>query len=144
KEVKSSNVAASELPFKVLDAMGGKPNIKHLDACITRLRVEVNDKAKVDVQELKDLGASGVLEVGNNMQAIFGPKSDQIKHDMQQIMDGKITSPEETTVTEEGDKETAEIAAAGGGVVYAPIKGEVVDIAEVPDKVFSEKMMGDG
>ncbi|MEL0537642.1 glucose-specific PTS transporter subunit IIBC [Staphylococcus debuckii] len=144
KEVKSSNVAASELPFKVLDAMGGKENIKHLDACITRLRVEVNDKAKVDVEELKGLGASGVLEVGNNMQAIFGPKSDQIKHDMQQIMDGKITSPEETTVTEEGDKETAEIAAAGGGVVYAPIKGEVVDISEVPDKVFSEKMMGDG
>ncbi|AYU55172.1 glucose-specific PTS transporter subunit IIBC [Staphylococcus debuckii] len=144
KEVKSSNVAASELPFKVLDAMGGKENIKHLDACITRLRVEVNDKTKVDVEELKGLGASGVLEVGNNMQAIFGPKSDQIKHDMQQIMDGKITSPEETTVTEEGDKETAEIAAAGGGVVYAPIKGEVVDISEVPDKVFSEKMMGDG
>ncbi|MDM5680516.1 PTS transporter subunit EIIB, partial [Staphylococcus aureus] len=42
-------------------AMGGKANIKHLDACITRLRVEVNDKSKVDVPGLKDLGASGVL-----------------------------------------------------------------------------------
>ena len=51
--------------------MGGKDNIKHLDACITRLRVEVNDKAKVDVPGLKALGASGVLEVGNNMQAIL-------------------------------------------------------------------------
>lgn len=51
--------------------MGGKENIKHLDACITRLRVEVEDKSKVDVQGLKALGASGVLEVGNNMQAIF-------------------------------------------------------------------------
>ena len=39
------------------------------------LRVEVNDKSKVDVEGLKALGASGVLEVGNNMQAIFGPKS---------------------------------------------------------------------
>ena len=44
--------------------MGGKENIKHLDACITRLRVEVNDKSKVDVEGLKALGASGVLEVG--------------------------------------------------------------------------------
>ena len=51
--------------------MGGKENIKHLDACITRLRVEVNDKSKVDVEGLKALGASGVLEVGNNMQAIL-------------------------------------------------------------------------
>lgn len=50
--------------------MGGKENIKHLDACITRLRVEVNEKSKVDVAGLKSLGASGVLEVGNNMQAI--------------------------------------------------------------------------
>lgn len=48
-----------------------KENIKHLDACITRLRVEVNDKSKVDVEGLKALGASGVLEVGNNMQAIL-------------------------------------------------------------------------
>ncbi|KOR13725.1 PTS glucose transporter subunit IICBA [Staphylococcus carnosus] len=144
KEVKSSNVAASELPFKVLDAMGGKANIKHLDACITRLRVEVRDKGLVDVEKLKQLGASGVLEVGNNMQAIFGPKSDQIKHDMQQIMDGKITSPAETTVTEDGDVETAEIVAEGGAVIYAPITGEAVDLSEVPDKVFSAKMMGDG
>lgn len=51
--------------------MGGKDNVKHLDACITRLRVEVLDKAKVDVNALKELGAAGVLEVGNNMQAIL-------------------------------------------------------------------------
>ncbi|WP_114603411.1 glucose-specific PTS transporter subunit IIBC [Staphylococcus sp. EZ-P03] len=144
KEMQSSTVSTNELPFKVLEAMGGEPNIKHLDACITRLRVEVNDKAKVDVQGLKDLGASGVLEVGNNMQAIFGPKSDQIKHNMQQIMDGKITSPEETTVSEEGDTTTTKIAESGDTVIYAPITGELKPITEVPDKVFSEKMMGDG
>ena len=42
--------------------MGGKENIKHLDACITRLRVEVNEKSKVDVAGLKSLGASGYLK----------------------------------------------------------------------------------
>ena len=43
--MQSNSVAKNDLPFKVLDAMGGKSNIKHLDACITRLRVEVNDKS---------------------------------------------------------------------------------------------------
>ncbi len=56
----------AKLPFDVLDAMGGKENIKHLDACITRLRVEVVDKSKVDVAGIKALGASGVLEVGTD------------------------------------------------------------------------------
>lgn len=65
------DTSVERLPFDVLDAMGGKDNVKHLDACITRLRVEVLDKAKVDVNALKELGAAGVLEVGNNMQAIL-------------------------------------------------------------------------
>lgn len=47
--------------------MGGKVNIKYLDVCIICLCVEVNDKFKVDVFGLKDLGVFGVLEVGNNM-----------------------------------------------------------------------------
>ena len=46
---------SSKLPFDVR-CNGGKENIKHLDACITRLRVEVNDKSKVDVEGLKALG----------------------------------------------------------------------------------------
>lgn len=141
---KSTKVSTSELPFSVLDAMGGKENIKHLDACITRLRVEVQDKSKVDKDTLKALGASGVLEVGNNMQAIFGPKSDQIKHDMAKIISGEISKPSQTTVTEDGDAESAAILAEGGATIYSPIKGEVVNITDVPDKVFSGKMMGDG
>ncbi|RXK19149.1 glucose-specific PTS transporter subunit IIBC [Macrococcus sp. DPC7161] len=149
EEAESRNSEVAELPFHVLDAMGGKENIKHLDACITRLRVEVRDKSKVNVPELKALGAAGVLEVGNNMQAIFGPKSDQIKHDMARIISGEITKPSETTVTEKGD--TAGVASIdskdqvlNASTIYAPITGEVVDLTKVPDQVFSEKLMGDG
>lgn len=142
QEIRNSSVA--RLPFDVLDAMGGKENIKHLDACITRLRVEVNDKSKVDVQGLKALGASGVLEVGNNMQAIFGPKSDQIKHDMSLIMKGEITKPSETTVTEETSDEPINVEEIKETEIYAPGIGHIIPLSEVPDKVFSEKMMGDG
>ncbi|WP_031545423.1 glucose-specific PTS transporter subunit IIBC [Salinicoccus luteus] len=140
---------AQELPFNVLTAMGGEENIKHLDACITRLRVEVKDTAAVDEAELKALGASGVMKVGKNMQAIFGPKSDQIRNDMQRIIDGEITSPAEATVTEstEDDVEEAEgtqMMDDANKDIYSPIEGEAVELTEVPDQVFSEKMMGDG
>ncbi|PTG41375.1 PTS glucose transporter subunit IICBA [Staphylococcus cohnii] len=141
KEMQNNSVSVSELPFKVLDAMGGKENIKHLDACITRLRVEVNEKSQVDVESLKQLGASGVLEVGNNMQAIFGPKSDQIKHDMAQIIAGNITKPEETTIESEAMNESVTVE---GETIYAPLKGRTVPLDEVPDQVFSDKLMGDG
>ena len=144
KQASVANTSASKLPFDVLDAMGGKENIKHLDACITRLRVEVNDKSKVDVEGLKALGASGVLEVGNNMQAIFGPKSDQIKHDMARIMNGDITKPSETIVTEDTSDEPVQLEEVKETDIYAPGTGHIIPLSEVPDKVFSEKMMGDG
>ncbi|HFN9458665.1 TPA: glucose-specific PTS transporter subunit IIBC [Staphylococcus aureus] len=148
KQSQAATASATELPYAVLEAMGGKANIKHLDACITRLRVEVNDKSKVDVPGLKDLGASGVLEVGNNMQAIFGPKSDQIKHEMQQIMNGQVVEnpttmeddKDETVVVAEDKSATSELS----HIVHAPLTGEVIPLSEVPDQVFSEKMMGDG
>ncbi|QRN49832.1 glucose-specific PTS transporter subunit IIBC [Macrococcoides bohemicum] len=154
EEVVNKVTSNDELPFSVLDAMGGKENIKHLDACITRLRVEVKDKSKVDVPELKALGAAGVLEVGNNMQAIFGPKSDQIKHEMARIMSGEVTRPEQVHIEDPGAvkaEETIEAVPATSNAttnnattIFAPITGEVVELSTVPDQVFSQKMMGDG
>lgn len=144
KQVEASTATASELPFEVLDAMGGQENIKHLDACITRLRVEVKEKSKVDVGGLKALGASGVLEVGNNMQAIFGPKSDQIKHDMAMIMKGEITKPSETTVPVEDDNKVTQMDDLDEVEIYSPGKGQIIPLSEVPDQVFAQKMIGDG
>ncbi|WP_440026787.1 PTS glucose transporter subunit IIBC [Chromobacterium amazonense] len=63
-------------------AFGGRSNIRGLDACITRLRVAVAEIAKVDQTKLKAMGASGVVVVGNGVQAIFGPKSENLKTDM--------------------------------------------------------------
>jgi PTS system N-acetylglucosamine-specific IIC component len=64
---------------KVLAAFGGFENITSVDACITRLRISVHDKSKVDKAKLKSLGAAGVLEVGDNMQAIFGTRAEILK-----------------------------------------------------------------
>ncbi len=73
-------------------AFGGRSNIDSLDACITRLRIGVKDMGKVNIARLKALGASGVLQVGNNAQAIFGPRSENLKTDMIEYL--KTAGPE--------------------------------------------------
>jgi PTS system glucose-specific IIC component len=67
-------------------AFGGRSNITSLDACITRLRISVKDPARVDEHKLKALGAAGVVRVGNGVQAIFGPLSENMKTDMQDYL----------------------------------------------------------
>lgn len=71
---------------EVLAALGGAENAVSIDACITRLRVEVKDKSKVDKDKLKALGAVGVVEVGNGIQAIFGAKADAYRHEINRIL----------------------------------------------------------
>lgn len=75
-----------EMAASLTQAFGGKDNIKSLDACITRLRLGVKDTAKVNKERLKALGASGVLEVGDNIQAVFGPLSENLKTDMEEYL----------------------------------------------------------
>ena len=71
-----------ELALDLVEAMGGAANIVHLDACITRLRVSLHDIKLADIPRIKALGAIDVLVVGNNLQAIFGTRSDNIKTEM--------------------------------------------------------------
>ncbi|KGX88125.1 glucose-specific PTS transporter subunit IIBC [Pontibacillus litoralis] len=140
----SETTDAGDRPYEILEALGGEKNITYLDACITRLRVSVEDKEKVDKERLKKQGASGVMEVGNNIQAIYGPSSDAIRGQIQDIIDGKsprrIEKEKETTETTEPttDKECNAFS------FVSPLEGQMMAITEVPDQVFSGKMMGDG
>lgn len=139
--------AGDDLPRNILAALGGKENIAHLDACITRLRVEVKDKSGVDKNRLKKLGASGVLEVGNNVQAIFGTRSDTIKSQIQDVINGKTPAAAPVAVNPEPEEEQ-QAGEAGEAIIpediVSPVNGELLDITEVPDAVFSQKMTGDG
>lgn len=74
---------------ELVSAFGGKTNILGLDACITRLRIEVKDISRASQERLKELGASGIFLFGNNLQAIFGPRSASLKSDMEEYL--KIT-----------------------------------------------------
>ena len=73
-------------------AFGGRRNIRSLDACITRLRMDLHDPGLASEARLKALGASGVMRVGQGMQAIFGTRSENLKTDMEEYM--KAAGPE--------------------------------------------------
>lgn len=84
----TATVAATSdtMAEKLIAAFGGRENLVNVDACITRLRMEVKDKGQVDQAALKRLGAAGVVEVGNNVQAIFGPKAEALKDDIKKAL----------------------------------------------------------
>jgi PTS system N-acetylglucosamine-specific IIC component len=71
---------------QVITAFGGRDNLVNVDACITRLRVEVADNGRVDQARLKALGAAGVVEVGNSVQAVFGTDAEALKNDITDIL----------------------------------------------------------
>lgn len=78
--------AGDPLSRQLVEALGGRGNIKSLDACITRLRVEVADVGRASEARLKALGAAGVVLVGSNVQAIFGPRSENLKTDIESYL----------------------------------------------------------
>ncbi|MEA5153356.1 glucose PTS transporter subunit EIIB [Raineyella sp.] len=70
----------------LLAGLGGADNIADLEACITRLRTEVNDASKVDEAALKAAGAMGVVRQGRVVQVVVGPEADTIAEDIQDLM----------------------------------------------------------
>ncbi|MBI6219650.1 PTS glucose transporter subunit IIBC [Proteus mirabilis] len=89
REVEDKNAKQTDksaMGQSLVAAFGGKDNISSLDACITRLRIGVKEIDKVDRDELKRLGAAGVVVVGSGIQAIFGPKSDNLKTEMDEYI----------------------------------------------------------
>jgi PTS system glucose-specific IIC component len=81
-----------EFALQLIRAFGGRSNIVNLDACITRLRVKLADITRANADKLKALGATGVLVVGDSMQAIFGTRSENLKTEMQDYL--KTAGPE--------------------------------------------------
>ncbi|MFD1504532.1 hypothetical protein FE374_05660 [Georgenia yuyongxinii] len=70
---------------QILAALGGDANILDLEACITRLRVEVEDPSKVDEAGLKAAGAFGVVQQGQAIQVVVGPQADTIAEDIEDL-----------------------------------------------------------
>ena len=71
---------------QLIAAFGGRENLVNVDACITRLRMDVADTSLVDHGRLKALGAAGVIEVGSSVQAVFGTQAEALKNDIVDVL----------------------------------------------------------
>ncbi|MFW5719047.1 MAG: N-acetylglucosamine-specific PTS transporter subunit IIBC [Halanaerobium sp.] len=79
KDSSESSSADKNKSRAYIEALGGKDNIKSVESCITRLRLEVEDSSKIDEKTLQTLGATGVLKANkNNAQVVVGTKAEMI------------------------------------------------------------------
>ncbi len=138
-------VAAASQAVNVINLLGGRANIVDVDACMTRLRVTVKDAEKVGTEEQwKAEGAMGLVMKGQGVQAIYGPKADVLKSDIQDLLDSGEVIPE-TLPSQKAESAAAEVTYKGvTEEVETVADGQVIDLADVKDPVFSQKMMGDG
>ena len=138
-------VAAGSQAVNIINLLGGRANIVDVDACMTRLRVTVKDADRVGTEEQwKAEGAMGLVMKGQGVQAIYGPKADVLKSDIQDILDsGEIipeTLPSQMTEAQQNTVHFKGLTEE----VYSVADGQVVALEQVKDPVFAQKMMGDG
>ena len=138
-------VAAASQAVNIINLLGGRANIVDVDACMTRLRVTVKDADRVGTEEQwKAEGAMGLVMKGQGVQAIYGPKADVLKSDIQDILDsGEIipeTLPSQMTEAQQNTVQFKGLTEE----VYSVADGQVVALEQVKDPVFAQKMMGDG
>ena len=138
-------VAAGSQAVNIINLLGGRANIVDVDACMTRLRVTVKDADKVgDAEQWKAEGAMGLVMKGQGVQAIYGPKADVLKSDIQDILDsGEIipeTLPSQMTEAQQNTVQFKGLTEE----VFSVADGQVVALEQVKDPVFAQKMMGDG
>ena len=141
----SGKVAAASQAVNVINLLGGRANIVDVDACMTRLRVTVKDETKVGTEEQwKAEGAMGLVMKGQGVQAIYGPKADVLKSDIQDLLDSGEVIPE-TLPSQKASSQQAEVSFKGvTEEVHSVAEGQVIELEKVQDPVFSQKMMGDG
>jgi glucose-specific phosphotransferase system IIA component len=124
---KSAGTSNDTLSSLILRGLGGKRNIRSVDACATRLRLEVGNPALVQDDLLKQSGAKGVLKKGNGIQVIYGPQVTVIKSNFEEYL-----------------AEAEDAPLVGKVILASPLTGKIVPFSEVKDEAFSTGTMGQG
>lgn len=140
-----ATVSANSQIVQIINLLGGRDNIEDVDACMTRLRVTVKDVARVgDEETWKKAGAMGLIIKGSGVQAVYGPKADILKSDIQDLLDSGAEIPTIDLAEVKGNDVTKVSYKGVTEDVLSIADGEVKPITAVKDPVFSSKMMGDG
>ena len=92
EEKKVTNASAQVV--QIINLLGGRNNIAEVDACMTRLRITVHNPELVgDAAAWKQAGAMGFIVKGTGIQAIYGPKADVLKSDIQDLLSSGVEIP---------------------------------------------------
>ncbi len=141
----------------ITQGLGGKANISDVDCCATRLRCTVKNASLVDKELLRSTGASGVVQKGEGVQIIYGPRVTVIKSNLEDyilsaadtsvnLQKTSVNENEETNVEENAenpyDKNSRKVVKSIA--ISSPVDGVIVDLSTVPDEAFAGGMMGDG
>ncbi len=144
-EVNESEI--NGLARRYIGAIGGSDNLTGIDACITRLRLNVKDSALVNDGVAKRLGASGVIRLNKqSVQVIVGTRAELIASAMRNVLAGGPVPAASSAIAPAAAKPQAVIntAKAASLVLVSPITGDVVALEDVPDEAFASKAVGEG
>ncbi|HDR2159400.1 TPA: PTS transporter subunit EIIC [Enterobacter cancerogenus] len=134
------------LARQYIAAVGGSDNLTGIDACITRLRLNVKDSSLVNEALAKRLGASGVIRLNKtSVQIIVGFVAEKIANAMKTT--GPVAAAEATAAPAAAPAAAKPQAVPNATTIAAlvsPVTGEVVALEQVPDEAFASKAVGDG
>jgi PTS system N-acetylglucosamine-specific IIC component len=145
----SGESATESLARRYIGAIGGSANLTSIDACITRLRLNVNDSAQVNEAVAKRLGASGVIRLNKqSVQIIVGTQAESIASAMKKVLTkGPVAAAATSSAPAEPDVKPQALLNSEKQVIatlLAPVSGEVVALDDVPDEAFASKAVGNG
>lgn len=134
------------LARQYIAAVGGSDNLTGIDACITRLRLNVKDSSLVNEALAKRLGASGVIRLNKtSVQIIVGFVAEKIANAMKTT--GPVAAAEGNAAPAAAAPTAKPQAVANAKTIAAlvsPITGDIVALEQVPDEAFASKAVGDG
>ncbi|MRS19087.1 PTS N-acetyl glucosamine transporter subunit IIABC [Enterobacteriaceae bacterium RIT692] len=146
----SGESQTESLARRYIAAVGGSENLTHIDACITRLRLNVKDSAQVNEGVAKRLGASGVIRLNKqSVQVIVGTQAESIAMAMKTVLSkGPVAaSAAASTAAPAAEVKPQAVLNSEKAVIatlLAPVTGDIVALENVPDEAFASKAVGDG
>ncbi|ADU68411.1 PTS system, N-acetylglucosamine-specific IIBC subunit [Pantoea sp. At-9b] len=146
----SGESQTESLARRYIGAIGGSENLTNIDACITRLRLNVKDAAQVNDSVAKRLGASGIIRLNKqSVQIIVGTQAESIASAMKAVLTkGPVAATAAAPVAPQpvAPQPQAVLNSEKGVIatLVAPVSGEVVALDAVPDEAFASKAVGDG
>lgn len=142
--------ATESLARRYIGAIGGSENLTAIDACITRLRLNVKDSAQINEGVAKRLGASGVIRLNKqSVQIIVGTQAESIASAMKRVLTKGPVAAAASNSSAPATTEAKPQAVLNSdkkviATLVSPVSGEVVALDAVPDEAFASKAVGEG